>query len=102
MVTALKIADVKYWVPPKFSTDTSFVSYIIFFKLQNFSSGQNSVNKQVNYDFKSLVNWLQANKMSLNVGTTKLLYFTLPRKQIDCFENQSETLFETDSINIWA
>ena len=102
MVTALKIADVKYWVAPKFSTDTSFVSCIIFFKLQNFSSDLNCVSKQVNCDFKSLANCLQANKISLNVGTTKLLYFTLPKKQIDCFENQSETLFETDSINIWA
>ena len=48
--------------------------------LLNFNSCVKSINKQANYDLKSLANWLKSNKISLNVGKTELLLFTSPKK----------------------
>ena len=50
----------------------------------NFNSCVKPINKQVNYDLKTLVNWLKANKIVLNIGKTELLLFTSPKKQLDC------------------
>ena len=50
----------------------------------NFNSCVKPINKQVNYDPKTLVNWLKANKIVLNIGKTELLLFKLPKKQLDC------------------
>ena len=52
--------------------------------LLNFNSCVKSINKQVNYDLKNLLNWLKANKISLNVGKTELVLFTSSKKQLDC------------------
>ena len=38
------------------------------------------LNKFVNIDFKNLVNWLNANKLSLNVKKLKWLYLNLKEK----------------------
>ena len=42
------------------------------------------INKQINYDLRSFNKWLKAQNISLNVGETKLVSFTSPKKQIDC------------------
>ena len=52
--------------------------------LLNVNSCVKSINKQVNFDLKNLVNWLKANKISLNVGKTELVLLTSPKKQLDC------------------
>ena len=52
--------------------------------LLNFNSFEKFINKQINYDLKSLTNWLKANKIFLNVGKTELLLFTSSRTQLDC------------------
>ena len=39
-----------------------------------------NLNKFVNIDFKNLVNWLNANKVSLNVKKLKWLYLNLKEK----------------------
>ena len=61
----------------------------------------NSINKQVNCDLKNLSNWLKANKISLNVGKTELVLFTLSKKQLDCdlkIKLNGKKLYETDSV----
>ena len=50
----------------------------------NFNNCVKPNNKQVNYDLKTLVNWLKANKIVLNIGKTELSLFTSPKKQLDC------------------
>ena len=39
-------------------------------------------NKTINVDLSNLVQWLRANKISLNVNKTELVNFTSPKKQI--------------------
>ena len=39
-----------------------------------------NLNELVNHDMKQLNNWLNANKVSLNVEKTKLVVFKSPRK----------------------
>ena len=51
--------------------------------LLNFKSCVKSINKQVNYDLKNLVNWFKAKKIILNVVKTELVLFTSPKKQLD-------------------
>ena len=41
------------------------------------------MNKQVNQDMKSLTNWLNANKICLNVSKTEDVLFKLSRKLTD-------------------
>ena len=69
--------------------------------LLKFNSCVKSINKQVNYDLKSLSNWLKANKMSLNVGKSELVFFTSSKKQLDCdlkIKLNGKRLYETDSV----
>ena len=40
-------------------------------------------NKYVNLDMKNLTNWLNANKISLNVQKTELVIFKHQRKKTD-------------------
>ena len=41
------------------------------------------MNKQVNYGLENLNNWLNANKICLNVGKTEVVLFELLTKQTD-------------------
>ena len=66
---------IKYSEVHHFADDTN---------LLNFDNCVKSISKQVNYDLKSLSNWLKANKISLNVGKTELVLFTSSKKQLDC------------------
>ena len=90
MINDLHVA-IKYFEVHHFADDTN---------LLNFNSCV-IVDKQVNYDLKNLVNWLKANKISLNVGKTELVLFTLPKKQLDCdlkIKLNGKRLYEADSV----
>ena len=65
---------IKYSKVNHFSDDTN---------LLNFNSLVKSINKQVNHDLKTLLNQLQANKISFNVGKTELVLFVSTKKQLD-------------------
>ena len=41
-----------------------------------------NLNKTVNFDLSTLVKWLRANKISLNVNKTEIVVFRSPTKQI--------------------
>ena len=48
--------------------------------LLHVNSSMQKLNKLLNYDLKSLCNWLKANKIALNVAKTELLFFRSPTK----------------------
>ena len=65
--------------------------------LLNFNSCIKSINRQVNYDLKSL----SAKKISLNVDKTELVLFTLSKKQLNSdlkIKLNGKRLYETDSL----
>ena len=41
------------------------------------------INSKINYDLKNIVEWLRANKISLNAGKTELVLFRSKNKQIN-------------------
>ena len=51
--------------------------------LLNFSHSIKKMNKEVNYDLKNLNNWLNTNKICLNVGKTEVVLFKSLTKQTD-------------------
>ena len=60
-------------------------------KVHHFSDDTNSlyasnslkkINKTINFGLSNLVQWLRANKISLNVNNTELVFFRSPKKQI--------------------
>ena len=73
--------------------------------LLNFNNCVKSINKQVNYDLKTLSNWLKANKISLNVGKTELVLFTSSKKQLYCdlkIKLNGKWLYETDLVRYFG
>ena len=46
------------------------------------SSSCKDINKKINFDLSNLVQWLQANKIALNVNKTDIVIFRSPRKQM--------------------
>ena len=67
----------------------------------NFNGGLKCINKRVNYDLKNLSNWLKANKISLNVGTTELVLFPSPEKRHECdlkIRLNGKRFYEIDSF----
>ena len=57
--------------------------------LLNFNSCVKSVNKQTNYDLKSLANWLNFSKVQVNVDKAELGLFHSPKKQLDAMQKGS-------------
>ena len=58
--------------------DLKFIIFLFSFINTNHFHVSNSikkVNKLVKFDLKFLLNWLNANKMSLNVNKTELIMF---------------------------
>ena len=51
--------------------------------LLNFSHSIKKINKHVNYDLKNLNNWLNANKIYLNVDKAKVVLLKSLKKQND-------------------
>ena len=55
--------------------------------LLNIKDSDKQINKVVNNDLKFLVQWLNANKISLNVGKAEVVIFRGKKKQFDCDPN---------------
>ena len=69
--------------------------------LLHFSKSITKLNKYVNLDMKNLTDWLNANKISLNVQKTELVIFKHQRKKLDSEVNvklNRRQLFLTDSV----
>ena len=56
-------------------------------RLLNIKDSVKQINKVVNNDLKFLVQWLNANKISLNVAKTEVVIFRGKKKQLDCDPN---------------
>ena len=52
--------------------------------LVHFSKSANKLNKWINVDMKNLTNWLNANKISLNIKKTELVIFKHKNKKLEC------------------
>ena len=52
--------------------------------LLHFSKPVNKLNKYINLDMKNLTDWLNANKISLNVKKTELVIFKHKKKKLEC------------------
>ena len=69
--------------------------------LLHFSKSITKLNKYVNLDMKNLNDWLNANKISLNVQKTKFVIFKHQRKKIDSevkIKLRRKRLYPTDSL----
>ena len=58
-------------------------------------------NKYVNLDMKNLTDWLNANKISLNVQKTDLVIFKHQKKKFGCeveIKLNRKQLYATDSV----
>ena len=93
------------WCPPRVNIRAIVISYIYiyiyindlhysikFCKLYHFPDDTNLINfnssikiiyKQVNKDLKTLHDWLNANKICLNVSKTEFVLFRSTKKQMD-------------------
>ena len=73
--------------------------------LLNFNHSIKKMNKQVNCDLKNLNNWLNANKISLNLSKTDVVLFKWPKKQTDCnlhLKLNGKRLYLTDSVKYFG
>ena len=55
--------------------------------LLNIKDSVKQINKVVNKDLKFLVQWLNANKISLNIAKTEVVIFRRKKKQLHCDMN---------------
>ena len=66
-----------------------------------FNKSAKQLNKHVNYDLKHIVNWLNANKICLNVSKTELVVFKPLKKSLDhdlCIKLNGKRLYPTSSV----
>ena len=69
--------------------------------LLHFSKSITKLNTYVNLDIKILTDWLDVNKISLNVQKTQLIIFKHQRKKIDTevkIKLSRKRLYPTDSL----
>ena len=70
------------------------------------SNSIKKLNKLVNADLKHLVNWLNANKISLNVRKTEMVIFKSKQKKLECdlkIKLCGKGLYPTKSVlNTWV
>ena len=52
--------------------------------LVHFSKSVNKLSKYINIERKNLTNWLNANKISLNVKKSELVIFKHKNKKLEC------------------
>ena len=65
------------------------------------SNSIKKLNKLVNADLKHLVNWLNANKISLNVKKTEMVIFKSNQKKLECdlkIKVCGKRLYPTESV----
>ena len=77
---------------------TWLLSCMVYLKVQSLVT---KLNKYVNLDMKNLTDWLNANKISLNVQKTELVIFKHQRKKIDSevkIKLSRKRLYPTDSV----
>ena len=69
--------------------------------LKNFNSSIKVINKQVNKDSKTLSNWLNVNKICLNVSKTEVVLFRSAKKQLNFglkLKLNGKRLYPTNSV----
>ena len=69
--------------------------------LLHFSKSVNKLNKYINLDMKNLTDWLNANKISLNVKKTELVIFKHKKKKLECpirIKLSRKRLYSSNSI----
>ena len=84
--------SIKFCNVHHFADDTNLI---------NFNSSIKVINKQVNKDLKTLSDWLNANKIFLNVSKTKLVLFRSAKKQLDFglkLKLNGKRLYTTNSV----
>ena len=68
-----------------------------------FQASIKTINKQTNHDLKNLTNWLNSNKIVLNVNKTELIMLSPPKKQPDDglkIKLNGKKLYQADQSNI--
>ena len=83
---------IRYCLVHHFADDTN---------LLNYNSSVKRMNKQVNQDLKNLTNWLNANKICLNVSKTEVVLFKSSRKLTDVplkLKLNGKRLYPTNSV----
>ena len=66
-----------------------------------FQASVKAISEQINHDRKNLSNWLNANKIALNVNKNELGMFSPPKKQLDHelkLKLNDKKLHQTDSV----
>ena len=86
--------SIKFCKVHNFADDTNLINYNSFIKV---------INKQVNKDLKSLSNWLNANRICLNVSKTELVLvlFRSAKNQLDFglkLKLNGKRLYPTNSL----
>ena len=84
--------SIKFCKVHHFADDTNLI---------NFNSSIKVINKQVNKDLKTLSNWLNANKICLNVSKIELVLFRSAKKQLEFglkLKLNGERLYPTNSV----
>ena len=66
---------IKFYQVHHFADDTNLVY---------FSKSANKLNKYINIDMKKLTNWINANKITLNVKKVELVIFKSKKKKLEC------------------
>ena len=69
--------------------------------LLHFSKSVNKLNKYINLDMKNLTDWLNANKISLNVKKTELAILKHKKKNLECpirIKLSRKSLYTSNSI----
>ena len=67
----------------------------------NINKSPQKLTKLINADLENLINWLNANKISLNVSKTVMVIFKPKKKHIDFdikFKLNGKRLYPTDSV----
>ena len=74
MYTFVLNQTIKFWKAYHFAEDTNLLCLSNYIK---------KLNKVVSTDLNHLVNWLNANKMSLNVNKTEIVIFKSKQKRFE-------------------
>ena len=83
---------IRYCLVHHFTDDTNILNY---------KNPVKRMHKQVNQDLKNLTNWLNANKVCLNVNKTEVVLFKSSRKLTDVplkLKLNGERLYSTNSV----
>ena len=83
---------IKYCKVHHFADDTNLI---------NFQASIKKINIQINHDLKNLPNWLNDNKIALNLSKIELVMFSPPKKQLENelkIKLNGKKLYQTDSV----